>query len=54
MNKKRLLVLVVVLGAIAAFFLFDLKQYLTSAYFESQRARLDAFHAARPLQAVAI
>src|SRR5512145_2139762 len=54
MEKKRLLVLVVVLVAIAAFFAFDLKQYLTQAYFESQRARIDAFYTAHPLQTIAI
>jgi pyruvate/2-oxoglutarate dehydrogenase complex dihydrolipoamide dehydrogenase (E3) component/uncharacterized membrane protein YdjX (TVP38/TMEM64 family) len=54
MNRKRLLVLVLLAAAIAAFFVFDLKQYLTQEFFDSQRARLDAYYAAHPLQTVAI
>jgi pyruvate/2-oxoglutarate dehydrogenase complex dihydrolipoamide dehydrogenase (E3) component/uncharacterized membrane protein YdjX (TVP38/TMEM64 family) len=54
MDKKRLLVLLVVLAAIAAFFVFDLRQYVTQAFFESQRARIDAFYAAHPLQTIAV
>jgi pyruvate/2-oxoglutarate dehydrogenase complex dihydrolipoamide dehydrogenase (E3) component/uncharacterized membrane protein YdjX (TVP38/TMEM64 family) len=54
MNKKRLLVLFVVLVAVAAFFVFDLRQYVSQAFFESQRARIDAFYAAHPLQTVAV
>src|SRR5512137_1282457 len=54
MDKKRLLVLLVVLAAIAAFFVFDLRQYLTQAFFEAQRARIDAFYSAHPLQTVAV
>jgi len=54
MNKKRLLVLVLLLAAFAAFFVFDLKQYVTQEFFESQRARIDAFYAAHPLQTVAV
>ena len=52
MNQKRLLVLVLLLAAVAAFFVFDLKQYVTQEFFESQRARIDAFYAAHPLQTV--
>jgi uncharacterized membrane protein YdjX (TVP38/TMEM64 family) len=54
LNTTRLLVLVRLLAAIAAFFVFDLKQYVTQAFFESQRARIDAFYAAHPLQTVAV
>src|SRR5512139_2752175 len=54
MDKKRLLVLLVVLAAIAAFFVFDLRQYVTQAFFESQRARIDALYAAHPLQTIAV
>jgi len=52
--KKRLLVLVLLLAAVAAFFIFDLKQYVTQEFFDSQRARIDAFYAAHPLQTVAV
>ena len=50
MDKKRLLLLIVVLAAVAAFFIFDVKQYLTLAFFEAQRARIDALHAAHPVE----
>jgi len=42
MNKSRLLVIAVILAAIAAFFVFDLKQYVTLDYFQSQRAAIEA------------
>jgi pyruvate/2-oxoglutarate dehydrogenase complex dihydrolipoamide dehydrogenase (E3) component/uncharacterized membrane protein YdjX (TVP38/TMEM64 family) len=51
MDKKRLLVLIIVLAGIAAYFVFDLGQYVSPAFFQAQRARIDAFHAAHPLQA---
>src|SRR5512139_332497 len=54
MNRKRLLVLALLLAAIAAFFILDLKQYVTQEFFESQRARIDAFYAAHPVQTVAV
>lgn len=54
MDRKRLLVFVLLAAAIAAFFIFDLRQYLTLEYFQAQRERIDAFTAARPLQAAAI
>ncbi|MGE5161350.1 MAG: FAD-dependent oxidoreductase [Betaproteobacteria bacterium] len=54
MNGKRLLVLALLLAGVAAFIAFDLKQYVSQAFFESQRARIDAFYAAHPLQTVAV
>jgi uncharacterized membrane protein YdjX (TVP38/TMEM64 family) len=54
MDKKRLLLFVLLVAAIAAFFIFDLKQYLTLEYFQAQRDRIDAFTAAQPLQAAAL
>jgi pyruvate/2-oxoglutarate dehydrogenase complex dihydrolipoamide dehydrogenase (E3) component/uncharacterized membrane protein YdjX (TVP38/TMEM64 family) len=53
MDKKRLLVLALVAAAIAAFFIFDLKQYLSLEFFQASRARIDAFHAAHPWQTAA-
>jgi len=53
MDKKRLLVLALVAAAIAAFFIFDLKQYLSLDFFQASRARIDAFHAAHPWQTAA-
>jgi pyruvate/2-oxoglutarate dehydrogenase complex dihydrolipoamide dehydrogenase (E3) component/uncharacterized membrane protein YdjX (TVP38/TMEM64 family) len=53
MDKKRLVVLVVFVAAVAAFFAFDLKQYVSLQFFEEQRARIDAFYAAHPLRTIA-
>ncbi len=50
MDRKRLVVLGLIVAAVAAFFVFDLKQYVTPEYFATQRARIDAFYAAHPLQ----
>jgi uncharacterized membrane protein YdjX (TVP38/TMEM64 family) len=51
MKKSKLLLFLLLAAAIAAFFIFDLKQYFTLDYFKSQRARIDAHVAARPLLA---
>jgi pyruvate/2-oxoglutarate dehydrogenase complex dihydrolipoamide dehydrogenase (E3) component/uncharacterized membrane protein YdjX (TVP38/TMEM64 family) len=53
MDRKRLLLLAVVAAAIAAFFVFDLKQYLSLEFFQASRARIDAFHASHPWQTAA-
>lgn len=49
MNAKKVVVLVLFAAAIAAFFAFDLTHYLSLSYFQSQRARIDAYNAAHPL-----
>ena len=49
MNTKRLLLLGVLIAAVAAFFIFDLKQFFTVEYFQAQRARIDALHAQHPV-----
>ena len=54
MKKSRLVLLLVIAAAIAAFFYFDLKQYLSLEYFQAQRAKIDAFYAANPVQTAAI
>ena len=54
MDKKRLVLLAVGVAAIAAFFAFDLKQYLTLEFFQASRAKIDAYYAAHPLRAIAI
>ena len=53
MNKGKLLVLAVIAAMVAAFFVFDLKQYLSLDYVKAQQATLAAFVAERPLQAAA-
>jgi pyruvate/2-oxoglutarate dehydrogenase complex dihydrolipoamide dehydrogenase (E3) component/uncharacterized membrane protein YdjX (TVP38/TMEM64 family) len=52
-DKKRLLVLLVVVAAIAAFFLFDLKQYFSREFFLANKAAIDAYYAAHPWQTAA-
>jgi dihydrolipoamide dehydrogenase len=54
MNKGKLVVLAVIVALVAAFFLFDLKQYFSFEYFKSQRAVIDAYYQANPVQTAAI
>ena len=42
MNKGKLAVLVVIVAGVAAFFAFDLRQYFSVEYFQSQRAAIEA------------
>ena len=51
MKKSKLVLALLLIAVIAAFFVFDLKQYFTIDYFQSQRAAIDARVAANPLQA---
>ena len=51
MKKSKILLFLIIAAAIAAFFVFDLKQYFSLDYFKSQRAVIDAYVAANPLQA---
>ncbi len=51
MKKSKILLLVILAAAVAAFFVFDLKQYFSLDYFKSQRAVIDAYVASNPLQA---
>jgi dihydrolipoamide dehydrogenase len=53
-SKGKLAVLVVVAAGIAAFFAFDLKQYFSIEYFQSQRAAIDAYYGAHPLRTAAV
>ncbi len=50
MNKGKLAVLAVIVAMIAAFFIFDLKQYVSIEYFQSQKAAIEAYFQAHPLQ----
>ena len=51
MKKSKLLVFTLIAAGIAAFFIFDLKQYFTLDYFQAQRAAIDAEVQTRPLRA---
>jgi len=53
MDRKRLLLLAVIVAAIAAFLAFDLKRYLSLEFFQASRAAIDAYYAAHPWQAAA-
>jgi uncharacterized membrane protein YdjX (TVP38/TMEM64 family) len=50
MSKGKIAVLVVIAALVVAFFAFDLKQYFTIEYFQSQRAAIEAYFQAHPLQ----
>ena len=54
MNKGRIAVLVVIAALVAAFFVFDLKQYFSLDYFKQQQAAIDAYFQAHPLPTAAI
>jgi pyruvate/2-oxoglutarate dehydrogenase complex dihydrolipoamide dehydrogenase (E3) component/uncharacterized membrane protein YdjX (TVP38/TMEM64 family) len=53
-SRGRLAVLAVLAALVTAFFAFDLRQYVSLEYFQSQRAAIDAHVAARPVEAAAI
>jgi dihydrolipoamide dehydrogenase len=53
MNGKRAAILIVLLAAIAAFFVFDLGRFLSLDFFQQQRAALDATYAANPATTIA-
>ncbi len=50
MKKSKLLVFALIAAGIVAFFAFDLKQYFSLDYFQSQRAAIEAQVGAHPLR----
>ena len=54
MNKGKLAVLAVIVALVAAFFIFDLKQYVSIEYFQAKRAVIEAYFQANPLLTAAI
>ena len=54
MNSRKRILLILVVLAIAAFFLFDLGSYLTFESLKASRARIQAWSDARPLAALAL
>jgi pyruvate/2-oxoglutarate dehydrogenase complex dihydrolipoamide dehydrogenase (E3) component/uncharacterized membrane protein YdjX (TVP38/TMEM64 family) len=54
MSKGRLILLVVIVASIVAFFALDLRQYFSFEYFQSKRAQIDAHYAAHPAETAAI
>ncbi len=51
MSKSKLLVITVIVAAITAFFVFDLKQYISLDYFQAQREAINTAVATDPLRA---
>ena len=54
MGKSKIIVIAVIAALVAAFFAFDLGQYLGLEYFKQQQASIDGYYRAEPLQAAAI
>ncbi len=54
MNKARVLIVLVLVAAVAAFFVFDLRQYVSLEFFEAQRARIDTYYVQHPWQTAAV
>lgn len=54
MNTPRILLLLIIAGAIAAFFYFNGQQYLTLAMLKSQYAGIAAFRDDHPIPAIAV
>ena len=54
MNKGKLVVLLVIAALVAAFFVFDLRQYFSIEFFQSRREAIQAYFQANPLQTAAI
>src|SRR5258706_15267401 len=50
MNKGKVIVLIVIVALIAAFFAFALKQYSSIEYFQARRAVIEAYFSEHPLQ----
>ena len=49
MTKGRIAVVVIVAALVAAFFVFDLRQYFSIDYFQSRRSAIEAYFAAHPV-----
>ncbi len=54
MNKSKLILIVVVIALIAAFFAFDLGQYLTLDYLKGKQAAITAYYQTNPAQTIAV
>ena len=54
MSKGKLAVLAVIVVLVAAFFAFDLRQYFSIEYFQSQRTAIEAYFQANPVRTAVI
>ena len=53
MSKGKLAVLAVIAALVAAFFFFDLRQYISLEFFQAKRAAIEAYRDSNPVQATA-
>src|SRR5258706_3187657 len=54
MNKGKLIVLAVIVALVAAFFILDLRQYVSIEYFQAKRVVIEAYFQANPVETGAI
>jgi pyruvate/2-oxoglutarate dehydrogenase complex dihydrolipoamide dehydrogenase (E3) component/uncharacterized membrane protein YdjX (TVP38/TMEM64 family) len=54
MSKGKIVVLVVIVAAVVAFFALDLRQYFSLDYFQSKRAAIEAYHTEHPFETAAV
>ncbi len=54
MNKGKIIVIAVIVGLIASFFIFDLGQYFTLEYVKSQREAIDVYYQENPFKVAGI
>ena len=54
MRTSKILIVIAIIAAITAFFVFDLGQYLSLDYFKSRQAAIDDYFQANPFTTVAI
>lgn len=52
--KTKLIIAAIIIALVAAFFIFDLKEYVTLDYIKSQQSALNNFYAQNPLMVIAI
>ncbi len=54
MNKSKVLLVLAVIGLIAAYFVFDLGRFFSLDYFKSQQASINAYYLANPALTIAL
>ncbi len=54
MNKSKILIALIVIAAIAAFFIFDLGRYANLEYIKAQQSAISSYYQGNPFQAAAI
>ena len=54
MKKSKIIILLIVIALVAAFFIFDLGRFFSLDYFKAQQASIGAYYESHPLQTAAI